>query len=137
MPGLRQHFLPLFLIYWASFLYSLVFLAWKLRERKLKQATILAGFSLIAIFPLLFVWPVGYRCLFHSYVFLMGTILIQTEYVLTECVKTESRMIQSVVGIVLVITIVCQCAVFTDIRKICVIRDQIIAEMAKGGQDVV
>ncbi len=85
--------LPLFLIYWTSYLYSLVYLAWKLRERKLKQAMILASFSLIAVFPLLFLWPVGYRGLFHSYVFLTGVILVQTEYILTECIKIESRMI--------------------------------------------
>ena len=103
------------------------------RQRILKAAVLFA-LALAAILPILAVWPTGYRCLFHSCVMLFGANLVLTEEVLERVERPDiSRIISAAMTAVLTAAVLCQTAVFTDIRRMVSIRETYVEEQVQQG----
>ena len=103
-------------------------------RQRIFKAAVLFALALAAILPILAVWPTGYRCLFHSCVMLFGANLVLTEEVLERVERPDiSRIISAAMTAVLTAAVLCQTAVFTDIRRMVSIRETYVEEQVQQG----
>ena len=126
------------LVYMISVLYVLVCLARNTGKQNLICAAALFALALAAVLPILAVWPTGYRCLFHSSVMLFGAELSLAEELL-ECADRQKvkKIISAAMAMVLTAAVLCQTAVFTDIRRMVSIRNAWLEEQVQQGADEV
>ncbi len=126
------------LLAWIVYIFAFV-ISWKKllsineKNEKLRLAAWLsyaAGFGMI---PLLFIWPIGYRCLFHSGVALIGTVLTLADDILLELRPEKHRIVHIALASVLAVTVICEGMIFTDIRRMVSIRDAYVEEQARLG----
>ena len=106
---------------------------WTLKEKKekLRLAGWLSGVALFGMFPLLFIWPIGYRCLFHSGVALIGAVLALADEALLKLRPEKERIVRTALTSVLAVVMICQGMIFTDIRRMVSIRDTYVEEQAR------
>jgi hypothetical protein len=105
------------------------------KNEKLRLAAWLsyaAGFGMI---PLLFIWPIGYRCLFHSGVALIGAALTLADDILLKLRPEKHRIVRIALSSVLAVTVICEGMIFTDIRRMVSVRDAYVEEQARLGAD--
>ncbi len=131
----------LFLMFlWYTF--TAVFAFYKLGKETESKEVKAAGFMFLAalfcIFPVLFVWPVGYRCLFHSSVMLFGSVLLLIKELDLKMPYLFSKNKATIVAVLLLTTIVVSLtAVFSDIRQMASIRGEYLKKMADSGAEKV
>ena len=126
------------LLYMISVLYVLVSLARNTGRQNIICAAVLFALALAAVLPVLAVWPTGYRCLFHSCVMLFGAELSLAEELMECADQTKvTKMISAAMATILTAAILCQTAVFTDIRRMVSIRDAWLEEQVQQGADEV
>lgn len=124
------------LLYMISVLYVLVSLARNTGRQNIICAAVLFALALAAVLPVLAVWPTGYRCLFHSCVMLFGAELSLAEDLMEYADPPKvKKMISEAMAAALAAAILCQTAVFTDIRRMVSIRDAWLEEQAEMGAD--
>lgn len=128
------------LLAWIVYIFAYV-ISWRKllsvneKNEKLRLAAWLsyaAGFGMI---PLLFIWPIGYRCLFHSGVALIGAVLTLADDILLELRPEKHRIVLIALSSVLAVTVICEGMIFTDIRRMVSIRDAYVEEQARLGAD--
>ena len=128
------------LLAWIVYIFAYV-ISWRKllsvneKNEKLRLAAWLsyaAGFGMI---PLLFIWPIGYRCLFHSGVALIGAVLTLADDILLELRPEKHRIVRIALASVLAVTVICEGMIFTDIRRMVSIRDAYVEEQARLGAD--
>ena len=100
----------------------------------------LAGFmflaALVCVLPVLFVWPVGYRCLFHSSVMLFGSVLLLTKALYLELASEAGRKRLTIsAAVLLIVTVIGLASVFADIRRMVSIRDEYLREAVAAGAE--
>ena len=105
------------------------------KNENLPIADILSGFTVIAIIPLLLIWPIGYRCLLHSGIALIGAVLLLADETLMELKPERERLIRVTVASVLAAVVICESMVFMDIRRMVSIRDASVEEQVRLGSD--
>ena len=105
------------------------------KNEKLRLAGWLSGAALFGMFPLLFIWPIGYRCLFHSGVALIGAVLTLADETLLKLRPEKEKIVRIALSSVLAVVMICQGMVFTDIRRMVSIRDTYVEEQARIGAD--
>ena len=131
----------LFLMFlWYTF--TSVFTFYKLGKETESKEVKAAGFmfllALVCIFPVLFVWPVGYRCLFHSSVMLFGSIILLIKELDLKVPSLFGNNKAIIVAVVLLATVVISLtAVFSDIRRMVSIRGEYLEKMAESGAEKV
>ena len=124
------------LVYMFSVLSVLICLARYTGSKNIFRAAVLFALALAAILPILAVWPTGYRCLFHSCVMLFGAELVLAEELLERVERPDrTRIISTAMTAVLTAVVLCQTAVFTDIRRMVSIRETYLEEQAQQGAD--
>ena len=124
------------LVYIFSVLSMLICLARHTGRENIIRAAVLFSLALVSILPILVVWPTGYRCLFHSCVMLFSAELVLTEELQSYAVRSDiTRVITGAVAAVLTAAILCQTAVFFDIRRMVSIRDAWLEEQVGLGAD--
>ena len=102
----------------------------------IKKAAFLAACALVSLIPLLFVWPVGERCLFHSYVFLIGSVMCLLGEIREKGIaQINERAITVATSVLLAVVVISQVAVFSDIRRMVSIRDAWLEEQVHQGAD--
>jgi len=125
-------------VYMFSVLYVLICLARHTGRKNIFRAAVLFALALAAILPILAVWPTGYRCLFHSCVMLFGAELVLAEEVLEWVERPNmTKIISAAMTAILTAAVLCQTAVFTDIRRMDSIREAYLEEQAQQGADSV
>lgn len=102
-------------------------------EEKLRLAGCMSGVAALGILPLLFIWPIGYRCLFHSEVALIGTVLLLADEMLFGLRPEKERIVCKVLSSVLAAVVICEGMIFADIRRMVSIRDNYVEEQAMLG----
>ena len=124
------------LVYIISVLAALFLLARKTGHPYIVRAQLLFAMAVISIVPVLAVWPTGYRCLFHSSLVLFASVLLLAEEVL-EGLETEDkdRAFKMAAAAVLTATVLCQIAVFSDVRRMVSIRDAYLREQVHQGAE--
>ena len=110
------------------------FLLTKKRDN-LRLAGWLSVISVLGIVPLLFIWPIGYRCLFHSSVILIGAVLLAADETLMELRPEKKRIIITAVLSSLVVAVICEGMIISDIRRMVSVRNTYVEEQAKLGAD--
>ena len=124
------------LVYMISVLYTLLSLSRNTGRQNIIRAAVLYVLALVAVLPILVVWPTGYRCLFHSCVMLFGAELSLAEDLIEYADPPKvKKMILEAMAVALAAAILCQTAVFTDIRRMVSIRDAWLEEQAEMGAD--
>lgn len=64
-----------------AYLVSVIYGIWQSDEQKIKiKALIYLGMAIFSVLPLLIVYPIGERCLFHSYMFMVMLVLLIFKY---------------------------------------------------------
>ena len=123
-------------VYMFSVFSVLVCLARRTGRQNIFRAAVLFALAMAAILPILAVWPTGYRCLFHSCVMLFGAELVLAEEVLERIERPDrTQIISAAMTAVLTVAVLCQTAVFTDIRRMVSIRETYLEEQAQQGAD--
>ena len=105
------------------------------KRDNLRLAGWLSVISVLGIVPLLFIWPIGYRCLFHSSVILIGAVLLAADETLMELRPEKERIIITAVLSSLVVAVICEGMIFSDIRRMVSVRNTYVEEQAKLGAD--
>lgn len=101
------------------------------------EKTTLAGFciafSLISVVPMLLVWPMGYRGLFHAYLFLISGVVL----ILDSLDFSGAAVMERVAVTCLVCVVFAQSLIFADIRHLTEAREQhVLAAMEAGEESV-
>ena len=102
-------------------------------NEKLRLTGWLSGAAAFGILPLLFIWPIGYRCLFHSEVALIGAVLLLADEMLFGLRPEKERIVCKVLSSVLAAVVICEGMIFADIRRMVSIRDNYVEEQAMLG----
>ena len=124
------------LSYMFSILFALIRLARHTGRQNIIRAAVLFAMALIAILPILAVWPTGYRCLFHSFVMLAGAILLLAEELTGELTGSRKKhAVSAGAAAALAAAVFCLTAVFCDIRRMVSIRDAWLEEQAYLGEE--
>ncbi|MBR4472347.1 MAG: hypothetical protein IKS55_01795 [Oscillospiraceae bacterium] len=124
------------LLYMVSVSFVLICLARHTRRQNIIRAAVLFVMALVAIIPILAVWPTGYRCLFHSCLMLFGAILLLAEEVQDTIIQADRVHIVSLsVAVALITAVLCLTAVFSDVRRMVSIRYAYLEEQARMGAD--
>ncbi len=104
--------------------------------KEIKHAGFMFLAALVCVAPVLFVWPVGYRCLFHSSVMLFGSVLLLTKALHMELAPEFGKKRFTIsTAILLAVTVIALAAVFADIRRMVSIRDEYLREAAAAGAE--
>jgi hypothetical protein len=102
----------------------------------IKKAAALAACAIVSLIPLLFVWPIGERCLFHSYVFLIGSgMSLLGEITEKDYDRKKTHTMDVVVSVLLAAVVFSQAMLFADIRRMVAIRDSYLEERVQQGYD--
>ena len=105
-------------------------------EKEIKLAGFMLLAALVSVLPVLFVWPVGYRCLFHSSIMLFGSILLLTNALrLKQVSESRDKRLSIAAVALLTVTIISLTAVFSDIRRMVSVRDEYLREAASMGAE--
>ena len=108
----------------------------KQNNKKIRVSLVLSLLSLCGVLPLLVIWPVGYRCLFHSYILLCASGLLLCDEIIGNSENdVPSKIIRFGSFSALVAIVFCLSFLFTDIRRMQSIRDLYIKEELKNGSD--
>jgi len=107
------------------------------KREKLRLVGILSGVAAFGILPLMVIWPIGYRCLFHSSIALIGAVLLLADETLNEVGLEKKRFIYVVAASVLAAVVICEGMVFSDIRRMVSIRDAWLEKQVQQGADSV
>ena len=112
-------------------------LLWHITESaEIKSAGILFVAAVICFLPTLFISPVGYRCLFHSTLMLIGADLQMIRATATKQPVAYNGKILAVSAAVLLLSLViCLASVFSDIRRMDSIREEYLQEVAASGAE--
>ncbi len=104
------------------------------RSREIRLSGLMYFAAHVCIMPVLFVWPVGYRCLFHSSVMMFGAILFLVKELKVEKPQFSGNNRVTFIAIALLATTVINLtAVFADIRRMVKIREEYLEMAAKTG----
>ena len=102
----------------------------------IKKATALAVCTIVSLIPLMFVWPIGERCLFHSYVFLIVSgMSLLGEITEKDYDRKKTHTMDVVVSVLLAAVVFSQAMLFADIRRMVAIRDSYLEERVQQGYD--
>lgn len=104
-------------------------------NEKLRLTGWLSGAAAFGILPLLFIWPIGYRCLFHIGVALTGIVLLLADETLFRLRSDRERIVYIVLSAVMTVVVICEGMIFTDIRRMVSIREAYVEEQARLGAD--
>ena len=118
-----------FLIYVVSFCCSGIRLLKEKRNTRLMLAGGCFVMSLAAVAPMLLVWPMGYRGLFHSYLFLCAGILVLAD----ESELADNVLAKRAIEICCAALLIVQGCVFSDIRQLTDIREDFVLSSMKAG----
>ena len=130
--------LLMFLWYTLTSVFAFYKLGKETESKEVKAAGFMFLAALICIFPVLFVWPVGYRCLFHSSVMLIGSLLLLIKELELKMPHLFCNNKAAIVVVVLLSTIVISLsAVFSGIRQMVSIRGEYLKKMAESGAEKV
>ena len=127
-------------IAWVVFLTALI-VSWKklliCKESayRCRFAGLLIGIAVFGILPLLVIWPIGYRCLLHSSVALMGAVLVLSDELLSRFGKEKEKKVLVAVVSVFAAVVICESMLFADARRMVSIRDAFVKEQARIGAD--
>ena len=125
-----------FLWYFAAAVYSFHLLYRLSGTEELRQACLMFAAAGVCFLPVLFVWPVGYRCLFHAYVLLLGSVLLLAKAFIRELSsEAAKKLVMTAAASMLVIAFLSLTAVFSDIRRMVAIRDEYLEEVSRSGAD--
>ena len=107
-------------------------------NRIIRNSLILSVFSACGLLPLLLIWPVGYRCLFHSYVLLCASgLLLAEEIVENNESDIPYKIVRTASLSAFCVVVLCLSFLFVDIRRMISIRNQYLEEEAKKGVETV
>lgn len=128
-----------FMLLWtASVSFVIIRLCKKEKSKRVLACLVLFVLAFAGLVPLLFIWPIGYRCLFHSYVLLVACALLLLDEVM-EGMESEKHRRGLVTGLccLMCVSTLTMGAMFTDIRKMNRIREDYLSEMAGAGEKTV
>ena len=128
-----------FMLLWtASVSFVIIRLCKKEKSKRVLACLALFILAFAGLVPLLFIWPIGYRCLFHSYVLLVACALLLLDE-LMEGMGSEKHRRGLVTGLccLMCVSALTMGAMFTDIRKMTRIREDYLSEMAGAGEETV
>ncbi len=109
-------------------------------EKRLLVSYFLIFMAIFSLGPFLFVEPIGYRSLMHSYVFLVAADVMLLDCALSRITleKPISCIYMYIKAGVCALVVVCMlslCAVFADTARICSVRDSYIEEQVNAGAE--
>ena len=104
-------------------------------DERLALAGAMLCFSVIGVLPLLVIWPIGYRCLIHSSVSLIGAVLLLTDKLLDDIKQEKAKLFNTAIASVLAAVFICEIMIFSDIRRMVSIRDTYLEQQAQAGAE--
>ena len=126
------------LLWSVSLFYVLIRLSRVNSSRRIHNCLALCILAIAGLVPLLFIWPIGYRCLFHSYILMCaGALLLLDELMAGLKSEQQKRFLVKGICCLLCISVITLISLFTDIRKMARIREDHITEMARSGAETV
>lgn len=104
-------------------------------EKRLVFAYFLIFMAIFSLGPFLFVEPIGYRSLAHSYVFLAAADMLLLDCALSRVELKKPELIRAGACALAAVTMLSLCAIFADTARMCRIRDNYIEEQVNAGAE--